>query len=190
MEDQHAVVGQEHRGHPGQDRGPDTRDGLLRPARPVVRHRNPAGQTEHGQRLDPAADGLAGHRVGRGVGRVGVQDAANLRMVGVHGRVHGDHRALDRRQFTFQQRSIQPDPDHRSGRVVTQRRACREVHLRRSGDAQADVPVPVRRDRPAGHDPLGGIDDVVDQVLVHDVPHRGQPVIRTGRLGRILDAQS
>ncbi len=118
-----------------------------------------------------------------------MQDAADLRVVGVHGRVHGDHGALDGRQLTFQQCSVQPDPYHRSGRVVTQRGARGEVHLGCSGDAQADVSVPVGRDRPAGHDPLGGVYDVVDRALVHDVPHRGQagwPVTRTGHPGRVL----
>jgi hypothetical protein len=49
-----------------------------------------------------------------------VQDTADLGTIGVHGGVHGDDGALDRRQVTLQQGAVQPDPDDGGGRVAAQ----------------------------------------------------------------------
>jgi hypothetical protein len=49
--------------------------------------------------------------------------------------------------------------------MVSERRARGELHLFRSWDPKAHVPMSVRGDRAAGHHPLCGIDHLVDQIL-------------------------
>jgi hypothetical protein len=97
-----------------------------------------------------------------------VQDAADIHVIRIHGRVHSDHGALDGWQLAFEQGSVQTDPHHGGWGVVPERRATGEVHLVRPGNTQAHVPMPVRGDRSAGDDTLGDIDNLVDQILVHD----------------------
>jgi len=99
-----------------------------------------------------------------------VQHAAHIGAVGVHRRVHGDHRALDRRQVTFQQDPVEAYPHYCGRGMVPQGRTRRKVHLLGSGHPEAHVAVAIRGDRPAGHHPLGHIDHLVDQVLVHQPP--------------------
>src|ERR1700685_1880308 len=67
-------------------------------------------QPEHGHGLDPALGAAVRHRVRGRVRRMRVQDAADVGVVLVHGRVHGHHGALDGREVTFEQGYVQPDP--------------------------------------------------------------------------------
>lgn len=108
VEHQHPVVGQQDRGDAGGDRGPDMGHSFIGAPRPVTGHRYPARQPEHGQGFYPTSDGAVGYRIGRCVRGMSVQHAAHVGAVGVHCRVHGDHRALDRRQVTFQEGPSRP----------------------------------------------------------------------------------
>ena len=104
---------------------------------------------------------------------MGVQDAADIRMVGVHRGVHGDHGALDRRQVALKQRPIQPYPHHHGGWVVAQGGARGEIHLLGPWDANTDIAVPVRGDRAAGDHPLSDVGNLAGQLRVHDEPSPG-----------------
>jgi hypothetical protein len=88
-------------------------------------------------------------------------------VIGVHGRVHGHHGALDRRELALQQDPVEPDADDGRRRMVAQRRAAGEVHLLGTRHAHAYVAVPVGGNRAAGHDAPGDVDHLVGQVLIH-----------------------
>ncbi len=133
----------------------------------VSGYRHACCQPEHGQGFYPAADGTAGHRIGGGIRRMGVHHTADVWVVGVHGCVHGDHGALDRRQVTFQERPVQSYPHDCGDRMIAQGRARGEVHLLGPGHPHADVAVSVRGDGPAGNHTLGNVNNLTGQVLVH-----------------------
>ena len=167
MEHQDPVVREEHRRDAGLDGRADVGDRLVRAARAVCGDRNARRQAEHRHRLDPAPDRAPRDGKGRGVRRVGVEDTADVRVIDVHGRVHGDDRALDRWQLPFQEGAVEAHADDGRRRVIAQRRGRREVHLLGARQPEAHVAVAVGRDRPAGDDPPGCVDHLGDQVLVH-----------------------
>ena len=155
MENQHPMVGHHHSGNARGDRRPDVGHGLGGTARPITSHRHPSRQAEHRQSLDPAPGRTMSHRIGRGVRRVRVEHTAHIGMILLQARVHGDHCALNGRQFTFEQRSVQPHPSDAGRSMVPQRRTTGEVHLARSRDAKTHVSVPVRANCATSHEPLG-----------------------------------
>ncbi len=93
--------------------------------------------------------------------------ATDVGLVGIHRGVHIDDGALNWRQLALAEDPVEADPDDRFGGMVAKRRAAGEVHLVFPRHSQADVPVRVRRDRPACDDAPGDLDDLVDHFAVH-----------------------
>ena len=58
--------------------------------------------------------------------------------------------------------------------MTVQGGASGEVHLLRPWDPHADVAVPIRRDRSAGHHTLSDVGYLSGQSLVHDEPPPGK----------------
>src|SRR5216683_4825335 len=99
MKDQGAVVRQQDCATPRRDSGADIGDRLGRATWSVAGDRDTVRQAEHRQRLDPALDTAAGHRKGRRIWRVRVDNATRLGLIGVNSRVHVDDSLVDRRDL-------------------------------------------------------------------------------------------
>ena len=106
IQKQHPMVRQQDRRNARGDGGPDVGHRLVGPPRSVAGQRHPGRQAEHGQGFDPTSDRTVGHGVGGRVRRMRVKDAADVEVVRVHRRVHGDHGTLDGRQITLQEGSV------------------------------------------------------------------------------------
>jgi len=124
-----------------------------------------------------------------------VHDAPDVGAVRIQRGVHRDDGALDGRELALSQGPVQSDPDHAGGRQSAQRWRGGEVHLIRIGHANAHVAVSVGGDRPAGDHLRGGIDDLVDEGLIHVAapfvtglvgpPSLSHPAWRVGKDGKV-----
>ena len=87
VEYQYAVVGQQDCRDPGSQGITDVGNRFVRPAGPISSERNPVGETEHGQCLDPTADLPVGYGKGGCVRRVRVNHTLNFGVILIERRV-------------------------------------------------------------------------------------------------------
>ena len=153
------------------DGGADVGDRLAGAARPVPATGTPSGRPNIASASTQQPIGPVGDRERGGIRRVGVDHAAHVRAVLVHGGVHRDDGPLDRRAAT-PSRSCPSSPTRTMPSGPSPRNDGAEVKYisSASGYPDAHVAVAVRGDGAAGDDAGRRIQHLVDESLVHGVP--------------------